>query len=152
MSLEEKIKQTKPLQPELKLALQIWYLQSRLQKIQQNHLDKFGLTPQQYNVLRILKGQGKPCSIKTIKERMLDVNSDVSRMIDRMVKAGLIHRNTSEKDRRASLITLTQQGNKVLNALKEMDNVFVDIFEATDAKRMKEAISFLDEVIKILEK
>ncbi len=152
MSLEEKIKQTKPLSPELKLALQIWYLQSRLHKIQQNYLDKFGLTPQQYNVLRILKGQGKPCSIKTIKERMLDVNSDVSRMIDRMVKAGLINRNTSENDRRASLISLSQQGNKVLSALKEMDNVFINIFEATNAKRMKEAISFLDEVIKILEK
>jgi DNA-binding MarR family transcriptional regulator len=152
MSLEEKIKQTKPLSHELKLALQIWYLQSRLHKIQQNYLDKFGLTPQQYNVLRILKGQGKPCSIKTIKERMLDVNSDVSRMIDRMVKAGLINRNTSENDRRASLISLSQQGNKVLSALKEMDNVFINIFEATNAKRMKEAISFLDEVIKILEK
>jgi DNA-binding MarR family transcriptional regulator len=63
------------------------YVASAIQHNQQNFLKEYGLTSQQYNILRILRGQStNKASINLLKERMIDKMSDVSRMIDRMVK------------------------------------------------------------------
>ncbi|MCX8081536.1 MAG: MarR family transcriptional regulator [Bacteroidia bacterium] len=147
MSLEEKIKQSKPLKPELKFVLQIWYLQSRFQHIQQKHFDKFGLTPQQYNALRIINGQKKPCTLKTVKERLLDLNSDASRLIDRLVKAGLVVRLNSTKDRRTCQLLITDKGKKILSELSGVDQLFKNYFHNSDMKKLQDTIEFLDDLI-----
>lgn len=74
-----------------------------------------GLTHQQYNVLRILKGQnGKPLSLLEIKRRMLDPNSDTSRIIDRMVAKGLILRTVCPTDRRQIELRIQPMGEALL--------------------------------------
>lgn len=73
------------------------------------------LTMQQFNILRILRGQHpNPATNGMVKERMLDKNSDVTRIIDRMVKNGLVQRVNCESDRRRVDITITPKGLEIL--------------------------------------
>jgi DNA-binding MarR family transcriptional regulator len=82
-------------------------------------LNGFGLTMQQYNILRILKGQHpNPSTNNLVKERMLDRNSDVTRLIDRMIKSGLVTRTSCAKDRRRVDILITRKGLDMLEAME----------------------------------
>ena len=80
-------------------------------------LKKHGLAEQQYNVLRILKGfrSEAPLSIGFIKERMLDKDSDVSRIVDRLYAKGLVSRKENPDDRRQKSVEITAKGLKLLD-------------------------------------
>ena len=85
----------------------------------QQFFKKFDITMQQYNILRILRGQHpKAANINTLKERMLDKMSDVSRLVERLRKAGLVERRSSEIDRRSVDVQITAKG---LALLEEVD-------------------------------
>jgi DNA-binding MarR family transcriptional regulator len=76
---------------------------------------------QQYNVLRILRGQnGKPVSIGLIQERMLDIQSNASRLIDKLVNKKFVIRKVCPNDKRQMEITITTDGLKVLLQLDEV--------------------------------
>lgn len=82
------------------------------------YLDDYGITQQQFNVLRILRGQyPKPSTVNLLKDRMLDKMSDASRITDRLVQKGLITRTVNEKDRRAVDILINQNGLDLLAKL-----------------------------------
>lgn len=85
-------------------------------------LKKHGLSEPQYNILRVLRGYrfDGPASIGFLKERMLDKNSDVSRIIDRLLENGLVERKENKKDRRKKNIEITEKG---LVLLSGMDNI-----------------------------
>jgi len=92
-------------------------------------LKEYGLTEPQYNILRVLRGfqsQG-PSSIGFIKERMLDRNSDVSRLIDKLFEKGLVDRKESKSDRRQKDVEITDQGlqllTDMLNCEKRVDTM-----------------------------
>lgn len=81
---------------------------------------KHGISIQQYNVLRVLRGfKNQPSSIGFIKERMLDQSSDVSRLVDRLVLRHLVQRTESATDRRQKDVMITQLG---LDLLSKMDH------------------------------
>ena len=82
-------------------------------------LKKHGLTEQQYNVLRILRGfhSEAPLSISFIKERMLDKDSDVSRIVDRLVQKALLSRVENSKDRRQKSVEITESGLVLLDSM-----------------------------------
>jgi len=84
-------------------------------------LKAHGLAEQQYNVLRILRGfrSDAPLSIGFIKERMLDKNSDVSRIVDRLFEKGFVSRSENPNDRRQKSVEITEEG---LNLLDKMLN------------------------------
>ena len=103
-----------------KVSLNIIYTSNFLQGLLKERTDKEKITLQQYNVLRILRGQrGKPVTINLLKERLLDRMSDVSRIIDRLVHKKLVSRCISDKDRRAVDIVITEEGLAVLRKLDE---------------------------------
>lgn len=83
------------------------------------YLKLHGLAEQQYNVLRILRGfrAEAPLSIGFIKDRMLDKNSDVSRIVDRLFEKGFVSRTENPNDRRQKTVEITKKG---LNLLTEM--------------------------------
>ncbi|SFE82239.1 DNA-binding transcriptional regulator, MarR family [Chitinophaga sp. CF118] len=84
----------------------------------QQFFKKFDITMQQYNILRILRGQyPKAANINTLKERMLDKMSDVSRLVERLRKAGLVERKSSEVDRRAVDVQITAKGLTLLEII-----------------------------------
>lgn len=82
-------------------------------------LSKEDITHQQFNILRILRGEGGPLSTLQIRERMLDKMSDTSRIVDRLVVKDLVKKVTCPKDKRLVDVTITEKGLKLL---KKLDN------------------------------
>jgi DNA-binding MarR family transcriptional regulator len=78
-----------------------------------------GLTPSQYNILRILRGEGEPLPILEIAARTITVVPGITGLIDRLEQAGLVKRLRCEKDRRVIYVALTERGTETLAALDE---------------------------------
>src|ERR1700735_713854 len=78
-----------------------------------------GLTPSQYNILRILRGEGKPLPILEIASRTITVVTGITGLIDRLEQAGFANRLRCEKDRRVIYVALTDRGMTTLAALDE---------------------------------
>jgi DNA-binding MarR family transcriptional regulator len=144
VKLEEEIKQKKFKNEYHKLAINLAYTYNLLNY--QNHLkfkDK-DITPQQYNVLRILRGQHpNPCNLKLVKERMLDRMSDASRIIDKLKSKGLVERRECPDDRRNVDLLITEKGLSLLKSLDFIDDEFKSIFKnlsVQDAKTLNELL------------
>jgi len=82
-------------------------------------LKEHGLAEQQYNVLRVLRGfrSEAPLSISFIKERMLDKDSDVSRIVDRLFEKGFVSRKENPEDRRQKSVEITDEGKELLDKM-----------------------------------
>ncbi len=82
-------------------------------------LKVYGISEQQYNVLRILRGfrSEAPLSINFIKERMLDRDSDVSRIIDRLFEKGFLIKSENPNDRRHKMVEITEKGLDLLDKM-----------------------------------
>jgi DNA-binding MarR family transcriptional regulator len=103
-----------------KAAINIAYTAGWLSNFFKCHFDKFNLTQQQFNILRILRGQyPNPATINLLKERMVDKMSDASRIVDRLIQKGLVSRCTNNKDRRAVDIRISEQGLQILSKMDE---------------------------------
>lgn len=128
MKIEEEIKQAKFKSPYQKAVINLIFTSNWLQGQQQEFFKRYGITNQQFNILRILKGQyPKSTSGTEIKSRMLDKNSDVSRLLDRLAIKKLILKQVCPNDKRAADITITQEGLDILSELdrkqKQIDTV-----------------------------
>lgn len=83
-------------------------------------LKEFGIYEPQFNVLRILKGaKGKPLSVNTILERMMQKSSNVTRIVDKLEARALVERTLSKEDRRRMDIIITEEGEELLLKLNE---------------------------------
>jgi DNA-binding MarR family transcriptional regulator len=115
MKIEEEIQQKKFQNASQKAIINVIYTANWFYTNQNTFLKPFGITAQQFNILRILKGQyPKSISGKEIRSRMLDRNSDVSRLLDRLHLKGLITRNICPNDKRAADVSISQQGLDLL--------------------------------------
>ena len=94
-------------------------LSHQLDDKRQEILKPYNITSQQYNVLRILRGQHpKALPMQSISQRMLDKQSDVTRLVERLIKLELVIREVFEQDKRIVHISITPKG---LGLLKELD-------------------------------
>jgi len=119
MGLEEEIKQKEFKTKQQRAFLNLIFTACCLNLEQTRFFKPYQLSAQQYNVLRILRGQnGKPVTIGLIQERMLDVQSNASRLIDKLEEKKLVLRVACPKDKRQMDITITESG---LSFLKEID-------------------------------
>ena len=96
--------------------------------------DAEGITPQQFNILRILRGSfPKPLSTLQIRERMLEKMSDTSRIVDRLITKGLVKKVICKSDRRLVDVIISDKGKKLLERLDEreaeMDGVLSNLTE-----------------------
>ena len=120
MKLEDEIKQKKFKSEYQKLLLNVIFTGNWLNSMSIKSFKPYGVSPQQYNVLRILRGQHpNAIAVNAIVERMLDKNSNASRLVDKLVIKNLVKRETCEKDRRQMDVVITDNGLKLL---KEMEN------------------------------
>jgi len=115
VKLEQAIKSTKFKSEVQKAGLNILYTAWWLKTIMSKDLKEYGLTHEQYNVLRILKGRfPEQMCVKDIACRMIEKNSNVPRIIDRLEVKKLVKRSTSAEDKRETVITITQAGINIL--------------------------------------
>ncbi len=118
MELEKEIHQTRFKNDYHKLVVNIIYSYSWVTGLVKERLSKEEVTLQQYNILRILRGQyPKPATINLLKDRMLDKMSDASRIVERLVQKELVTRTINKHDRRAVDILITEKGLEVLSEL-----------------------------------
>ena len=122
MKIEDEIQSSKFEDIYHKTVINISYTYSWMNNLLRFSFEKYNLTSQQFNVLRILRGQHpKPATINLIKERMLDKMSDASRIVDRLVQKELVSRCTNNNDRRAVDIHISTKG---MDILSKMDSEF----------------------------
>lgn len=129
MSIETDIKQTTPFRtPYHRLMVNLMYTSNWIAASQTKTLKPFGLTLQQYNVLRILRGQyPNPVKVSDITERMLDKMSNASRLIDKLVVKKLVLRTECPSDRRAVDVVITDKGLELLQKLDVYQTEWNDI-------------------------
>lgn len=127
MKLDQAIQSTRFKNEVHKAGLNILYTAWWLKTVMSRELKEFGLTHEQYNVLRILKGKHPELiCVKDIACRMIEKNSNVPRIIDRLEIKKLVKRATSEADKRETVISLTQSGIAVLEASTQRVNAIFD--------------------------
>ena len=103
----------------VKALLNIVYTANWITSYQNEYFKKYGISPQQYNILRILRGAETPLKVQTIKDRMLERSPNATRLMDKLCAKQLIERLPSEHDRRVVKIAITEDG---LNLLKAIPN------------------------------
>ena len=124
MSIEKDIKQGKFRNEWHKASVNIIFASNWILEQQKKHFDRGDLTPQQYNMLRILKGSPIPMSTLQIRGRMLDKMSDTSRIVDRLISKELVEKAINRSDKRMVDITITQKGRVLI---EWMDNYAYEI-------------------------
>jgi DNA-binding MarR family transcriptional regulator len=146
--LQEEIKQTRPFVTlEEEAVLNIRRTSDRLQHYTQQLFKPHGITPTQYNVLRILRGAGDSglrCS--EIGERLVSSDPDITRLLDRLQKQKLIRRKRDPKDRRVIYAMISADGQRLL---KEMDPIVndgvKDLLHHMSHEKLNTLISLLEE-------
>ena len=147
MRLEEELKQDKFQSEYQKSMLNILFTSNWLESETARVLKPFGISSQQYNVLRILKGQGENAiSVNNIMSRMIDKMSNASRLVEKLRKKELIERVTCEHDRRQVDVRITAKG---LSLLKEADIEMNQFDIMKGALTEKEAIQLSELLEKI---
>jgi DNA-binding MarR family transcriptional regulator len=120
MSLEQELKQEKFDNEYEKMVVNIFFTSSWLANLNAARLKPFGLTPEQYNVLRILRGSHpRPMMLADITGRMIDRNSNATRLVEKLRQKGLVKREICENNRRQVDISIVEAG---LGVLQQIDN------------------------------
>lgn len=119
MTVEEAIQTTSFESPAHKAAINIMYVAYRVKTFVSAQLKGFGLTPEQYNVLRILKGKHPAAMcVRDIGSRMIERSSNVPRIIDRLEQKQWVVRQQSGADRRETIVQLTPAALQLLQTIK----------------------------------
>ncbi len=148
MGIEEDISQSKFRNEYQKGVVNLIYTYNWMNERMKHLFDKEKITSQQFNILRILRGAGKPLSTLQIRQRMLDKMSDTSRIVDRLVIKGLVKKNTCENDKRLVDILITDKGKNLLIKLDQYENEMDAIFGSLSETEVKELNSLLDKIRK----
>jgi DNA-binding MarR family transcriptional regulator len=150
MGLESDIQQSKFRNEYQKLAINLIYTYNWMSEKTKKFFESEDITPQQYNILRILRGSGKPLSTLQIRQRMLDKMSDTSRIVDRLVKKEFVKKVICKSDRRLVDVSISDKGMELLNKLEqfndEMDTVLsnISVEEATALNHLLDKIRAAD--------
>lgn len=139
MNLESELK-TSFANEHHKAYLNLLYTNYFIQQETKEFFKDYGVTPQQFNVLRILRGASpETLCINDIKDRVMDKSSDVSRIVARLLVKKLISKKIKKEDRRVSSLTLSKQGFELLekidktlsqleNRMKKLSDEEINIF------------------------
>lgn len=147
MSIETDIKQTSFRSPYHRLVVNLMYTNNWLCDSQMKRLKPYGITLQQYNVLRILRGRSpEPAKISDITERMLDKMSNASRLVDKLVAKQLVLRTECPSDRRACDVTITDKGLELLARIDAMQHEWEDKLHVLDESEAVQLSKLLDQL------
>ena len=143
MSIDKDINQRKFRNDYQRAGINLIYTYNWMNEQMKQLFDQFDITPQQFNILRILRGAGEPLSTLQIRQRMLDKMSDTSRIVDRLLKKALVKKITCKADRRLVDVTISDKGLKLLEKMdrheNDMDGIFNNLSEA-EAKTLNKLL------------
>lgn len=101
----------------IKALLNILYTANWISSHQNEFFKKYEISPQQYNILRILKGAGEPVNVQVIKDRMIERSPNATRLMDKLCAKNYIERLPCKDDRRVVKIVITKKGNALLESI-----------------------------------
>jgi DNA-binding MarR family transcriptional regulator len=144
MKIEDEISQSKFRSEFEKAVVNLIFTHNWILTHHKKFFAKYDITAQQFNILRILRGQyPKTSTVNLLKTRMLDKMSDASRLVERLRQKGLVVRVENEKDRRTVDIIISQKGLELLEEIdansKEMSKPTKNLSEA-DAKALNDIL------------
>lgn len=126
-SLQRELKKKRPFDvPEQEAMLNLLRTADQLQIRFSRLFRKFGLTPQQYNILRILRGEGRPLPVLEIASRMITVVPGITGLIDRLEAAALVERKRCEEDRRVVYVAIAP---RALELLRQIDQPLLELHQ-----------------------
>lgn len=145
MKIEEEIKQVSFKNEYQKLMINQLFTGKWITNIISRHLKQFDLTTQQYNVLRILRGQKENAiSVNAISDRMIDKMSNVSRLVDKLKAKELVRRRVNYDDRRQVDIEITEKGVKLIEKVEDTENEMMGHFSQLNENEAKQLNDLLD--------
>jgi len=147
MSLEKDLQQKLPFKSDeqrglVNIFFTAKYLESKLQTLHKSE----GLTIKQFNILRILNGADRPLSTQTIRERMIDRMSDISRIVDRMVEKSVVSKQVNDTDKRLVDISLTDEGRDALKKVTKRIDAEAHVLGCLTTQETKELNRLLDKI------
>jgi DNA-binding MarR family transcriptional regulator len=147
MKIEDEIKQTKKFRSEhQRLVVNIMFTSSWLYRTHGQFLKNFGISPEQFNVLRILRGQHPKCANnQLITERMIDKSSNCSRIVEKLKQKGFVDRKENKDDRRHVDITITAKGLALLEKIDVANNdgILKDNLSVKEAEMLNDLLDKL---------
>jgi len=153
MALENEINQRKFYSEYQKARINIIYTSNWLFEKVNAIFDESDITPQQFNILRILRGESKALSTMQIRQRMLDKMSDTSRIVDRLVRKGLVKKTPNAEDRRLVDVVITNKGRKLLEKIdpfeQDIDKCMNNLSEE-ETKTLNHLLDKLRNVVPVL--
>lgn len=147
MKIGDAIKQKEFKSEFQKLFINIIYTANWLNNESIKTLKPFGISPQQYNVLRILKGQHpNAITVNNIIDRMLDKSSNASRLVDKLKQKGLVERDVCNNDRRQVDIKITIKGIAIVDEISKKMDSFNNIKNAITIEEAEKMNTILDKL------
>lgn len=121
----------------VKALLNIIYTANWINSHQNAFFKPYGISPQQYNILRILQGSGEPLKVQIIKDRMIERSPNATRLMDKLCIKNLIERISCPEDRRVVHIQITKNGLVLLNKIsKHLKNDMLENLTENEAKQL----------------
>ncbi|PQJ82354.1 MarR family winged helix-turn-helix transcriptional regulator [Polaribacter glomeratus] len=118
----------------VKALINIKYTSNWLSSRENEFFKPFGISPQQYNILRILRGAKEQIKVQIVKDRMIERAPNATRLMDKLCDKNLIERERCEHDRRVVYVKISQVGLKLLSTIDELKNVsFLDNLSEEEA-------------------
>ena len=147
MKIEEEIKQSKFKNEHQKLMINLLFTGKWVNNIAAQHIKCYGLTTQQYNVLRILRGQKNKCiSVNAISDRMIDKMSNVSRLIDKLESKRFVERKINGNDRRQVDIKISERGLQLIQEIEKTESKMFSDFKKLSIKEAEVLNRLLDKI------
>ena len=147
MRIEEAIKQKRPFNNAWGRAqVNMIYTHNWLVYRIKQDLKPYGLTMNQFNVLRILRGAGEPISTSVIRKRLLDKMADASRLVDRLYLKGLVVRKVCPSDKRLVDVNLSESGQQLLVELDVVREGMIQHFKNLTEEEADQLNDLLDKI------
>jgi DNA-binding MarR family transcriptional regulator len=125
----------------VKALLNIIYTANWINSLQNEFFKPFGISPQQFNILRILRGAGEAIKVQTIKERMIERAPNATRLMDKLCDKNLIKRLPCPDDRRVVHIEITSKGLSLLDDIsKEFKDDLLENLTEDEAKQLSDLL------------
>lgn len=129
-----------------KSVINIIYTYNWLREKLQDIFDREDLTLQQFNILRILRGNAAPLSTLQIRERMLDKMSDTSRIVDRLIAKGLVKKIVNKIDKRLVDVSISEKGKKLLQKTDVFESEIEQLMDNISEAEAKTLNKLLDKI------
>ncbi|MGB7394664.1 MAG: MarR family transcriptional regulator [Pricia sp.] len=146
MNVEEVIKTDKKIPLKSRTIIHFMLVDHKINEAISSTLKPYGVSLQQFNVLRILRGRnGKPANLSTLNERMVTKMSNTTRLVDKLLLKGFVNRKTCPSNRRKIEITITPEGETELAEMdKAMRNVEDKILQNLSEKELEQLNELFD--------